>query len=494
MTEEENSNEGLQNSNDATSDHHETNEQSSTALKISALRLFINLWKYIKKVMSLREGADIENTVEGIKRDIDFKGHNVWILIASIIIASIGLNVNSAAAIIGAMLISPLMGPILGAGLAIGTNDFKTLKRSLRSLATAVIVSIITSTIYFLISPISEAQSELLARTKPTILDVMVAVFGGLAGIIAGSRKEKSNVIPGVAIATALMPPLCTAGYGIATGQINYFFGAFYLFLLNSIFICLSTYVIVRYLDFPKKSFLDPAKEKKVKRYIYLTVILIVVPSGLLFWDVIKESIFRTRTTQFINENFNFSKSDVMSTKVTYDDTSRIDIYIVGDKLEEETVQNLQSRMMSYGLENTVLKIHQSGASEEDFSNLSREVRVGVIEDLYQRNEQMMRAKDSLIAVLQDEIYTIKNDTIPFNSIQREIRVNHEGINTISFARLVTSNGATRTDTVPTFVISWYPEIEPEHQKQQGEKIEKWLQVRLNQQNVNVINFTPFSE
>lgn len=470
------------------------NEQEKAAIRVSAIRLATNLWQYIQNVMSLREGADIANTTEGIKRDIDFKGHSVWILIASIFIASIGLNVNSAAAIIGAMLISPLMGPILGAGLAIGTNDFKTLKRSLRSLATAVIVSIITSTIYFLLSPISEAQSELLARTKPTILDVMVAIFGGLAGIIAGSRKEKSNVIPGVAIATALMPPLCTAGFGLATAQWNYFFGAFYLFLLNSIFICLSTYVIVRYLDFPKKSFLDPTREKKMKRYIYLTVIVIVVPSGLLFWDVIRESIFRTKTTQFISENFDFTNTDVMSSKVTFGDTSRIDVYLVGDKIEDEMVENLRARLLSYGLENTYLKIHQSGASKEDFSNLSKEVRVGVIEDLYQKNEKAIRSKDSLIAVLQDEIYTIKADTIPFRSIQEEIRVSYDGVNTISFAKLVSANSEKALDTVPTFVLSWNTSVEKEVQKVQSEKIEKWLKVRLNQEKVDVINFTPSSE
>ena len=493
MTEIEKSDKNSDNSSKSDGSAQNSTPQNSSALKTSAFRLLLNLWEYIKNVMNLKEGADIDNTVEGIKRDIDFKGHNVWILIASIIIASIGLNVNSAAAIVGAMLISPLMGPILGAGLAIGTNDFKTLKRSLRSFATAVVVSIITSTIYFMLSPIAEAQSELLARTKPTLLDVFIAIFGGLAGIIAGSRKEKSNVIPGVAIATALMPPLCTAGFGLATGQFHYFFGAFYLFLLNSIFICLSTYVIVRYLDFPKKSFLDPAREKAVKRYILITVVLIVVPSGVLFWDVIKESIFRTRTEQFINENFNFRKTDLMSSKIAYGDTSRIDLYIVGDKLEEDVVQNLRSRMLNYGLENTVLKIHQSGTSEEDFSNLSREVRVGVIEDLYQKNEDRIKAKDSLITVLQDEILTIKTDTIPFNSIQREIRVSYDGVSTISFARLVTANNSNRIDTVPTFVISWQPDIETEEQDVKSKKIEKWLQVRLNQSNVNVINFTPSS-
>ncbi|MAX79307.1 MAG: TIGR00341 family protein [Crocinitomicaceae bacterium] len=470
------------------------NEENKQVMKYSFLKFIVNLWNYVKHLMNLKDGADIDQTIEGIKRDIDFKGHSIWILIASIFIASIGLNVNSAAAVIGAMLISPLMGPILGAGLAIGTNDFEVLKRSLRSFATAVIVSIITSTIYFLLSPISEAQSELLARTKPTILDVFIAIFGGLAGIIAGSRREKSNVIPGVAIATALMPPLCTAGYGLASGQFNYFFGAFYLFLLNSIFICMSTYLIVRYLEFPKKAFIDPVREKKVKRYIVATVLAIVLPSAWLFVDVIRESYFRTRATQFISENLNFDKTDIMSSKITYGDTSHIDIYLVGDKLEDDVVNNLEKRMLSYGLDKSVLEIHQAGASEKDFSSLSREVRVGVIEDLYRKNENSIKQKDSLIQVLSSELQNLKSDTIPFASIQGEIRVNYDGVKDVSYAKLVTSNRANLIDTIPTFILSWDNENTPLEKATKRVKIENWLKIRLKDPKVQVINFTPFSE
>lgn len=193
------------------------------------------IWNDISNTLNIRKGADISGTIEGIKKDIDFRGPNVYILICSIIIASIGLNVNSAPAIIGAMLISPLMGPILGMGLSIGTYDWSTLKRSLHSLGIAIFVSLLTSFIYFQISPLQEIQQELLARTRPTILDVFIALFGGFAGIIAGSRKEKTNVIPGVAIATALMPPLCTAGFGLATGNYSFFLGALYLFFINSV-------------------------------------------------------------------------------------------------------------------------------------------------------------------------------------------------------------------------------------------------------------------
>ncbi|OQY04916.1 MAG: TIGR00341 family protein, partial [Bacteroidetes bacterium 4572_117] len=197
--------------------------------------------KFLIEILSIKEGTDIQGTIESIKKDMVFRGITVWILIASIFIASIGLNVNSIPVVIGAMLISPLMGPILGIGLSVGTNDWDLLLRALKNFGIAIVISLITSIIYFLLTPLKEASPELIARTKPTILDVMIAIFGGMAGIVAGSRREKTNVIPGVAIATALMPPLCTAGYGIATGQFTVFFGAFYLFFINSVFIALST-------------------------------------------------------------------------------------------------------------------------------------------------------------------------------------------------------------------------------------------------------------
>ncbi|MFW9613757.1 MAG: TIGR00341 family protein, partial [Macellibacteroides fermentans] len=215
-----------------------------------------------------QDKEDELETIDTISKGIEFKGTNLWVLIFATFIASLGLNTNSTAVIIGAMLISPLMGPIMGFGVGLGISDFDMIKRSFRNFATATIFSVITSSIYFMISPISEAQSELLARTQPTVYDVLIAFFGGLAGIIASSTKSKGNVIPGVAIATALMPPLCTAGYGIATGNLYYFFGAFYLFFINTVFISVATYLVVRVLKYPKKVFLDKAREKTVHRYV----------------------------------------------------------------------------------------------------------------------------------------------------------------------------------------------------------------------------------
>ena len=231
------------------------------------------LWKKIKEYTQLREDTDYEATVDYISKSVVFRGMNVWILVFAIIVASVGLNVNSTAVIIGAMLISPLMGPISGIGLAIGILDDDLLRKSLKNLGIMVLISLVASTFYFLISPLGDAQSELLARTRPTIFDVFIAFFGGLAGIVAISRKSQSiTVISGVAIATALMPPLCTAGFGLATLQLKYFFGAFYLFFLNSFFIALATFLTVKYLRYPLVSeetgAISMAHDGKLVRYL----------------------------------------------------------------------------------------------------------------------------------------------------------------------------------------------------------------------------------
>src|SRR5690606_16185061 len=220
--------------------------------------------------------------LENIKSNISFRGSNLWILACAIVIASVGLNVNSTAVIIGAMLISPLMSPIVGAGLALAIYDFDLLKKSGKNLLIATIVSLAVASIYFYISPFKEAQSELLARTSPNIYDVLIAFFGGLVGVIALTRVEKGNPIPGVAIATALMPPLCTAGYGLAIGNFSYFFGAFYLYTINCFFICISTFLIIKYLKYQPVRHLNEKSEKQIRYGISVLIVLMIVPSFYL--------------------------------------------------------------------------------------------------------------------------------------------------------------------------------------------------------------------
>ena len=257
--------------------------------------------KFLNEQFTLDEDkADEGLIIESINRNVAFKGTNLWTLVFAILIASIGLNVNSTAVVIGAMLISPLMGPIMGIGLGIGIYDFNLMKRGIKNLLIAAVFSIITSFIYFSLSPLHEAKTELLARTTPSIWDVLIAFFGGMAGIIAGTRKEKSNILPGVAIATALMPPLCTAGFALATGKMYFFLGAVYLFFINSLFICLATFIIVRYLKFKTTKYASVSQQKKVVRYIWIIVTLTILPSIYLAFRIVQKTIFEENARQFI--------------------------------------------------------------------------------------------------------------------------------------------------------------------------------------------------
>ena len=281
-------------------------------------RGYLNL--FIRRLLSLRnDKVPEEETIASIKASVEFRGANLWILIFAIFVASLGLNTNSAAVIIGAMLISPLMGPIMGMGLGVGINDFELLKRAFRSFATATIFSVLTATFYFAITPIDEAQSELLARTSPTIYDVLIALFGGLAGIVAlcSTGQRGGNVIPGVAIATAIMPPLCTTGFGIATGNWIYAAGAFYLYLINSIFISLATFIGVNIFDFKKKVFVDKQREKRVKHIIVTIAVLTMLPSTLLTYMLVRENFFTSKANNFVAQVVTSEQTPVSYTHLT---------------------------------------------------------------------------------------------------------------------------------------------------------------------------------
>ena len=311
---------------------------------------------FVRDRFNLNEDKDDENLIiESINRGAEFKGANLWALIFAILIASIGLNVNSTAVIIGAMLVSPLMGPIMGIGLGIGILDLDLVKRGVKNLLIAAVISVVTSALYFFITPLHEARSELLARTTPSTWDVLIAFFGGLAGIVAGTRKYKSTVIPGVAIATALMPPLCTAGFGLATGHPMYFFGAIYLFFINSLFICLATFLIVKYLEFQKHQFSDKKLQKRVTRYIIIIVTATVLPSIYLAYRIVDKSFFETNARQFVQNEFRFKQTQVITKTFKYDPPKNsIDLLLMGEDLSEQEIDSLREKneevqIKSYG-------------------------------------------------------------------------------------------------------------------------------------------------
>ncbi len=435
---------------------------------------------YLKERFDLEEGKEDElETIDYISKNVEFKGANLWILIFAIFVASIGLNVNSTAVIIGAMLISPLMGPIMGIGLAAGINDFELLKRSFRNLAVAVFISILTSTLYFYITPIHDAQSELLARTEPTVWDVLIALFGGLAGIIAGSRKEKSNAIPGVAIAIALMPPLCTAGYGLATGNLLYFFGAFYLFFINSVFISLSTYLIVRFMKYPKKQFLDPKREKRVQTYITVVTLLTIIPSIWLAYGIVKKSVWEEQARRFVNLEFQFPRRQVLSTDFNYLPEKTIEVRLIGENISEEEKAQLENKLGAFGLEKTALQIIQNGSST-DITTL----RNDILQDLYEKNEALIQDKDQKIRLLESEISQDASIRSLSFQIAKEAKINHPNLKKFSLGRsLMTDLEKEEVDTL----LAAYAEFRPKAPPAELSKFRDWLKIRTKADTVALI-------
>ena len=429
------------------------------------------------------EQNDNINTINSIEKEVDFKGINVWTLIFAIFIASIGLNVNSTAVIIGAMLISPLMGPIMGLGLSVGIYDFVLLKKSFRNLIVAVVISVLTSAVYFYISPLNEAQSELLSRTTPTIYDVLIALFGGFAGIVAGSSKEKGNAIPGVAIATALMPPLCTAGYGIATGNLFYFLGAFYLFFINAVMISFSTFIIVRFLKFPLKQAFDKSRESIVKKYIYIIVILTVLPSIYFGYQIIQQTIFKNDALTFINKEFNFDKAQIIDKTFTYNnnDSNKIEVLIVGERIDDKTINLIEKKMPNYSLVKTKLIVKQGFETKTKID--VNQIKSGIIEEIYHKNELAIKDKDEKIKLLENKIRLI-NYNIPIIKISEEIKVLNPKVEKFSaYKTVIYDIDHSKNDTTIIVYLSTRTKLN----NREFSLLNNWLIKRLDFVNIKMI-------
>lgn len=453
-------------------------------------RVWSSLKAFFKDRFNLREDQERESVTKAdIAKGTEFRGANLWILMFAILIASIGLNVNSTAVIIGAMLISPLMGPIMGIGLGVAVYDIPLVVKGARNLFIAVIISILTSTLYFLITPLAEAQSELLSRTQPTIWDVLIAFTGGMAGIVAGSRKEKSNAIPGVAIATALMPPLCTAGYSLATLQWHFFGGAMYLFFINCVFISVSTFVVVRILKYRKKKFENPKLGQRVHTYVTICVLITMVPSIYLAYNLVKESVFEQNARVFMEREFNFSDTQVISSVVNYDKNgSTIEVTLFGRPLEDASIEKIEASLASYNLNDCQLRVMQAYDDNEEelknFERISQTMKTGLIEDLYRKNEEVLKTKDQRIKLLEDELFKLQASQYPVMDISEELRIQYEGVKYFTvmdgYVRDVQRD---EMDTVCFARISFVEE------PAEGtyEKIRKWLQLRLKVDSVSLI-------
>ncbi len=444
-------------------------------------RNILAIKKFLNEYLDLRKDKYNEmETVESIRKGVEFKGANLWILIFAIFMASLGLNVNSTAVIIGAMLISPLMGPIMGVGLAVGLNDFELLKRSLKSFLITTAFSVATATIYFLFTPLNEAQSELLARTSPTIYDVFIALFGGLAGVVALSTKEKGNVIPGVAIATALMPPLCTAGFGLATGNLIYFLGAFYLYFINSVFISVATFVGVRVMHFEKKAFVDKEREKKVRKYIILLVILTMCPAIYLTIGIVKSTFFESAANSFINKELSFENTQVLNRKISYE-KREIKVVLIGSEVPDASIALAKDKLKEYKLEKTTLVVHQ-GMNNEGMDISS--IRAMVMEDFYKNSEQRLVEQQKKITLLEKDLQEYKGYDRICEQLVPELKVLYPSTKSLSIARTMEMNvDSMQVDTL-TLAVMKFDRILKQNEK---DKISEWLKARLKADKLRLI-------
>ena len=434
---------------------------------------------YLRSIIHLSDEIDYENASLSIRKNIAFKGTNVFILACAIIIASVGLNVNSIPVIIGAMLISPVMGPIMGFGLGLGTQDNELVKNALKNFAVMVAISILASSLFFVLSPLSLVNpSELLARTRPTIYDVFIALFGGFAGIIETSRKDKGSVITGVAIATALMPPLCTVGYGISIWKGSVIFGALYLFLINSIFIALATFAAVKYFRFP---LVETSGEKKrlSKSVMYLLLVVVIVPSVITAISVVKENNFMSHADKVVAENKNLGKCFIYDYKATYSRKSAtLELFLAGEPPTDDAKKKFYNCAETYGITRSQIVFHEDATSmREDLSEAE------IVKGIYEHNEKQINRLNDSIAKLETVIADFKSKEIPTAAISKELFAQYPDITELSLTRgsSVDAEGI-ETEQIVAFITANNPMDEELH-----DRIERWLKVRLDNENVLVI-------
>jgi len=447
---------------------------------------------FIKQLFNIRTYADKDFTRQTILENIPFRGHTAWLLIFSIMVASVGLNANSTPVVIGAMLISPLMGPIMGMGFSIGTNDIETFRKSIINFLVMVSLSIITSFLYFKMSPLAYESSELLARTTPTFFDVMIALFGGLAGIVAITKKGFFNVISGVAIATALMPPLCTAGFGLAIGNLHFFTGAMYLLLINSFFIALATFLVIKYLQFPVAKYINSTKRRNISRAIYLLAILVMIPSILSFIEMYNQEIFKRTADTFVTQKIHYDGAQIIKNKID-SDKKEIDIYLIGELVPKENINNWQNLLIQNPtLKDAKLNIYQSAdKSQQIENNLSEKLKEQILDKLFKENKEVLKTKDAKITALTNEIIKLKSiekkEYIPLEVIGKETKSLFKNIEGLGYANLMETNFKI-TDTLPTFIIKWKKYTPSSLKRKQANIFTQWIKKRMQLDTVKIIN------
>ena len=395
--------------------------------------------KFLEKVLDLRATSDFEKAKSTISEGVSLRGYNLWILLCAALLASLGLDTNSTAVIIGAMLISPLMSPILGVGISVAIHDKGLLVRSLRNLGMAVAISLFSSVLYFLLTPLAEVTPELQARTFPTLLDVLVALFGGIAGIVSISRRDQTNAIPGVAIATALMPPLCTAGFGIATMRWDYFFGAFYLFFINAVFISLTTYLIAKYLHFPSQEFVNKELEKKYSRWFTVISIVVLLPSIYFLYTVYKKEVIKKEINNLVITPIKNHGNEILKWDTDNRDSMIwIKVYHSGTPLSDSLQASIDSSLAKNGMKHYRLKPMRVNLTKEEVSQLSAEMTRQMFQEMH------------LEEIKQESLLNgIGQDTLPMSQLNKEVKIVFPFVDTISSGWLTVRDTTNAADTLP---------------------------------------------
>jgi len=464
--------------------------QSEEAVKKDAKGLWESLRRFMRELLDIRENTDQEATKEAIIADIPFKGHTSWILICSIFIASIGLNANSTAVVIGAMLISPLMGPILGLGMSLAINDIDTLRRSLKNFAVMVVLSVLTAYLFFEFFPIQDESSELLARTAPDIRDVLIAFFGGLALVIARAKKGTiASVIFGVAIATALMPPLCTVGFGLAIGNPDYAIGAMYLFTINTIFIALATFLTIKLLKFPMVRYANSAKRRRIARIASIVALLVMIPAGMTFYEAFQASMFKKQANEFVSATigkYQFTSGgryldNFTSIKYNKGEKPMIELVCMGNEIIPANIISSWNTMLKEDdeykrLSGTELHVIQ-GSQNEQVDQLK------YINELYESQKNQLSSKEEKIAFLEAEVNRLQKNVsqqkeIPFQDISAEAKANYENLVSLQYDNAVITDFS-KTDTLSIFEVKWKEGLNKNKIEAENRRVYEWLKVRL---------------
>ena len=443
------------------------------------MSLLKNIAAFIKEVANLDNHLDTDAAERSIRNNIEFKGPNAWILAVAIIIASVGLNVNSIPVIIGAMLISPLMGPIFGLGLGLGINDINLMKQAGKNLLVMVSISIVVSLLYFLITPLNlNNPTELLARTRPTIFDVMIALFGGFAGIFEQCRKEKGTVFSGVAIATALMPPLCTAGFGLASGNFSGFLGAIYLFSINCLFITLATYFLVRYFKFKKAEYTDETFGRKTQRVTSVLIIIFLIPSIWSAVVLVKQTNFERKATLFVETHRSIGNSVIYDYKIEHEEGSVLKIFMTGETLTANAKSSLYSIASECGITEQQLVV------KEYITQNTRESD-SAFKGIYEKLDSQIEKHEKTIEELTQELREVKKEELPYIQLANEISASYPDVKQIYL-----SQGAQITMDSLKLAPCIMVKVQTDSMMTSAtlSQLKKWIQVRLQVENVEIDN------